>query len=221
MQRRPEPELMLDPEQARAYATADFEDAHGRFLELLDEAFSGEPAQGYVLDLGCGPGDIAYRFAAAHPGCQVHGIDGAAAMLACAPLVAAKYTHGDRVTLIEGVLPEVALPRDRYDAIISNSLLHHLHDPQILWRALRRFARRGAPLFVMDLRRADSPEHALRLTETYAADEHELLKEDFCNSLMAAFEPAEVQAQLAEAGLGDLTVEVVSDRHLIVFGRAP
>jgi len=171
--------------------------------------------------LGCGPGDIAYRFAAAHPHCQVHGLDGAAAMLACAPLVAAKHAHGGRVTFIEGVLPDVELPRDRYDAIISNSLLHHLHDPQIIWAALRRFARPGAPLFIMDLRRADSPDHARRLTETYAADEHELLKEDFENSLMAAFEPSEVEAQLAEAGLGDLAVRVVSDRHLIVFGRAP
>ena len=35
----------------------------------------------------------------------------------------------------------------------------------------------------------------------------------------AAFEPKEVVAQLKEAGLGELEVGVVSDRHLAIFGR--
>ena len=42
MERQPEPELMLGEEQARAYAEADFEEAHSRFAELLKETFSAE-----------------------------------------------------------------------------------------------------------------------------------------------------------------------------------
>jgi len=48
-----------------------------------------------------------------------------------------------------------------------------------------------------------------------------VLKEDFYNSLLAAFEPGEIEAQLREAGLGALQIEQVSDRHLAVWGRAP
>jgi hypothetical protein len=37
--------------------------------------------------------------------------------------------------------------------------------------------------------------------------------------LYAAYTPAEVADQLAELGLGDLEVDMVSDRHLAVRGR--
>ena len=46
-----------------------------------------------------------------------------------------------------------------------------------------------------------------------------VLRNDFLNSLCAAYRPDEVARQLASAGLERLQVEVVSDRHLIVFGR--
>ena len=46
-----------------------------------------------------------------------------------------------------------------------------------------------------------------------------MLKRDFHQSLLAAYTPDEVRAQLATAGLDQLKVEAVSDRHLIVWGR--
>jgi len=55
--------------------------------------------------------------------------------------------------------------------------------------------------------------------DTYSGDEPEILRTDFFNSLLAAFTPAEVEAQLAEAGLADLRVEATSDRHLMISGR--
>ncbi|HET9234400.1 MAG TPA: SAM-dependent methyltransferase, partial [Candidatus Eisenbacteria bacterium] len=57
MERIPEPELMTEDEQARAYAQADFEEAHSRFIALFRETFP-EVSEGTALDLGCGPGDI-------------------------------------------------------------------------------------------------------------------------------------------------------------------
>jgi hypothetical protein len=33
------------------------------------------------------------------------------------------------VRLIEGLVPDAELPRRAYEAVVSNSLLHHLHDP--------------------------------------------------------------------------------------------
>ena len=82
MERTPEPELMNDAEQAAAYAFADFEEPHSRFIELFRETFPAEVVAGAVLDLGCGPGDITIRFVHAFPECVVHGVDGAVAMLA-------------------------------------------------------------------------------------------------------------------------------------------
>jgi hypothetical protein len=46
-----------------------------------------------------------------------------------------------------------------------------------------------------------------------------VLQRDYVHSLCAAFTPAELRAQLDEHGLPELTVEVVSDRHIVTAGR--
>jgi hypothetical protein len=56
------------------------------------------------------------------------------------------------------------------------------------------------------------------LVDTYASGEPDVLRRDFYHSLCAAFTPAEVEDQLAAAGLHGLSVEVISDRHLVVHG---
>ena len=60
---------------------------------------------------------------------------------------------------------------------------------------------------------------ARRLVDQYAADAPAILREDFYNSLLAAYTPAEVSGQLRRAGLDDLGIEMASDRHWIVSGR--
>jgi SAM-dependent methyltransferase len=215
-----EPELMLDDEQARAYAAADFSEPHDNFVRVFGETFAGRELAGYVLDLGCGPGDIALRFARAFPRCVVHGVDGAEAMLRCGRQVLARTPAlAGRVELFSGFLPGAQLPRSRYDSIISNSLLHHLPDPQVLWQSIRHYAAPGAPVFVMDLCRPASRAAAQRLVDQYAAGEPEILRRDFYHSFLAAFTPAEIIAQLAAAGLEQFRVTRPSDRHVIISGQ--
>lgn len=219
MERIPEPELMLDPEQALAYAEADFEEPHSRFVELFKECFYGEPITGHVLDLGCGPGDIAIRFARAYTECRVDGIDGSQVMIDAGAKALEGSNVADRVNLVRRLLPAEPPPRARYDAVVSNSLLHHLHDPSVLWEAVSRYAKPAAPVFIMDLMRPPSREAAEALVEEHAASEPEVLRRDFFNSLLAAFRPDEVKEQIKAAGMHSFAVEAVSDRHLIAFGR--
>jgi ubiquinone/menaquinone biosynthesis C-methylase UbiE len=221
MERVPEPELMDDAAQAWAYAHADFSEPHSHFIELFREVFPTENIRGAVLDLGCGPADIAIRFARAYPECSVDGVDGAEAMLACGRARLREEGLGERVRLLRAYLPGAQLPTAAYDALISNSLLHHMRQPTALWETVKRCARPGAPLFVMDLLRPASREQAALLVDTYAADEPSVLRHDFFHSLLAAYRRGEVEAQLHRAGLGGIEVAVVSDRHLLVFGTAP
>ncbi|WP_018955079.1 class I SAM-dependent methyltransferase [Thioalkalivibrio sulfidiphilus] len=218
MHRTPEPELMLDPEQARAYAEADFEAPHSRFVELFREAFPGLAVSGPVLDLGCGPGDISMRFARAFPESQVDGVDGAPAMLAEGERLLAGSGLEDRVRLVRACLPNDHPPRERYRGVISNSLLHHLHEPAVLWDAVARYAEPGGFVFIMDLMRPDSRASAEAMVAQHAADEPPVLQRDFFHSLLAAFRVDEVREQLDRAGLAGLDVRSVSDRHLVVSG---
>lgn len=219
MERIPEPQLMDDEEQARAYAAADFEEPHNRFIELFREAFPRLEVQGFVLDLGCGPGDITVRFARAFPGCRIHGIDGAASMLDCGREIIERAgdIHG-RIELFQMMLPGPQTPRCRYNALISNSLLHHLADPQALWETVLGNSEPGAPVFIMDLMRPQTSAKAQKMVELYMPGEPEILRRDFYNSLRAAYTIDEVRGQLSDAGLGGLTIRQVSDRHLAVWG---
>jgi ubiquinone/menaquinone biosynthesis C-methylase UbiE len=218
MERVPEPELMDAPAQAEAYALADFEDVNRAFVERFLERFPGF-SRGRVLDLGCGPADICVRLARALPAVRVVALDGAEAMLEEARHRLRAESLQSRVELVQATLPR-GLPEGPFDAVLSNSLLHHLHDPMVLWEAIARAARPGAPILVVDLFRPASPAAARAIVEAHAANERLILREDFYNSLLAAFTPEEVRAQLDRAGLGHLSVRVVSERHLAVVGRA-
>ncbi len=221
MQRIPEPELMDEFEQARAYAEADFSEPNERFVALFAAKFP-ELRAGPVLDLGCGPGDIALRLARSFPGLDVHGLDGSGPMLAFGQArLRDDPDLAGRVRFLQGILPGAKLPLDAYDAIVSNSLLHHLHDPMVLWHAVLDHGAPGAAVLVMDLFRPDSTAVARGIVEAWAGGEPEVLKQDFYNSLCAAFTCDEVREQLAACGLATLETSVVSDRHMIVAGRLP
>ncbi len=104
--------------------------------------------------------------------------------------------------------------------MLSKDLLHHLPDPSVLWREVQRLGRSGAIVQVMDLIRPDTPEAARAIVERVAGSEHPVLKEDFYNSLCAAFTVEEVKAQLRAAEL-DLAAEKISDRHMLISGTLP
>lgn len=216
LERTPEPELMDEAEQAAAYAGADFEASHGAIVDALVGRLPDFPASGHVLDIGCGPGDISIRVARCFPGVRVDGIDGAEAMLAPGRERIEREGLGDRIGLHRVMLPDEAPPRREYDAIVSNSLLHHLHDPMVLWRTVAATARVGAPVFIADLARPED-EAAIDALIAGMADEPEVLQRDFRASLHAAFTVEEVRGQLSAAEL-DLAVELMDDHHLVVWG---
>ncbi len=218
MDRLPEPELMDAPDQVAAYAAADFEAPDTRFVEAFVRLY-GADFQGKIADLGCGPGNIALRLAAALPAVWVLGVDGAGRMLDEARRRSQGSRVEARVVWQQAFLPTEALPGHPFEAVVSNSLLHHLHDPAGLWRTIRQVAAPGAAILVGDLRRPPSVEAARALVATYVANEPPVLQADFFASLCAAFEVDEVRAQLDAAGLGALTVEALGDRHLVVSGR--
>ncbi|MDH3992373.1 MAG: methyltransferase domain-containing protein [Gammaproteobacteria bacterium] len=217
MERIPEPELMVDPEQVLAYARADFSKPHNLFIDLIIQRF-GPSLSGTVLDLGCGPGDICRRFARRFPNCRIHGVDASAAMLELAITDTRDQSLDGCITYIPAHLPKASLPLKHYDILVSNSLLHHLEDPAGLWKSIVNYGRTGTMVFVMDLLRPENCEQARQLQKEYAGNEPEVLQKDFFNSLLAAYRPGEVREQLAQHGLDQLRIEVVSDRHFIAFG---
>jgi ubiquinone/menaquinone biosynthesis C-methylase UbiE len=216
MKRVLEPEVMADARQALAYARADFGAVNQRFVDQLVSRHP-MPGDARVADLGCGPADIPIRLAAAWPHARIVAIDASAPMLALGREALRKRRA--RVSLLCARLPYLPFADRGFDAVISNSLLHHLPDPAVLWRDVTRLVRPGGVVHVMDLFRPGSVDEARAIVERAAGDEDQLLKDDFFNSLLAAFTPEEVRDQLAAHGLGHLACAIVSERHLLISGR--
>jgi len=217
MRRIPEPDLMDDAEQAEAYAATDFSEPHEAFVRHFKLRFP-DFSKGDILDLGCGTADVIIRFARAFPEVVITGIDGADAMLEIGMKEVKQKGFARRIRLRNCRLPRVDLPQ-KYDAVISNSLLHHLSDPLILWRTIKLYARPDAPIFIMDLLRPDTVELAEGLLRRYACDASPVLRKDFFNSLLAAYSVEEIMLQLGTENLDFLKTEVVSDRHVLIWGK--
>lgn len=221
--RVPEPELMEDPEQARAYSEADFSAPHQAMVDdLLVRHPQLRTSPRRVIDIGCGPGDVTIRLASALANAEIVGIDAGSRMLALGEQRVVRHGLGDRVRLRELHLPASAedLARlGRFDVVVSNAMLHHLRDPGDLWSTVRAVAAAGAVVHVVDLRRPVDDDVVDALTAEHARGEPQVLVDDFRASLRAAYRDDEVREQLRAARLADtLTVESVGDRHLVVSG---
>jgi trans-aconitate methyltransferase len=218
VKRVPEEELMDVPLNAQAYADADFSEPNSNFVTHFTEkfpAFSGRK----IVDLGCGPADITIRLAKRYPQARLVGLDGADAMLDIARKVIHSHALANRVDVRRWHIGREVSPlgAEVFHAVVSNSLLHHMRDPLDLWRAIHALAAPEAAVLVMDLIRPQSRIDAEKIVEKYSGKEPDVLKMDFMNSLLAAYRPAEILEQLT-SNMDKLNIEVVSDRHLIVFG---
>lgn len=217
MERILEPEIMDGEAQAKVYANADFAEENQGFVDQF-LALCPDLQEGTVLDLGCGPADIPIRLLRSRPALHVTAVDASGPMLARAEEAVRQAGLGDRITLMCKRFQDLELDQPA-DAVISNSLVHHVPNAFQFWYALKTLAKPGAPVLVMDLLRPETPEEARALVDQYAVDEPEQLRHDFYHSLLAAFTEDEIAAQLAEMYLSRLLIDVPDDRHWIVSGR--
>ena len=185
---------------------------------LLQTSGASFAAQARLLDLGCGPGNITARLAKRWPSCSVLGLDAADRMIAVANnRRRAAGLSRERLRYGQALLP-IHRADQPADLIVSNSLLHHLHDPQQLWSSLIPLASPRCLVVHRDLRRPDSAASIDRLCQSHVADAPSVLQRDYRASLHASFTVEEVKSQLQHAGLGNLQVTAVEDRYLEVSG---
>tara|TARA_Y100001968_G_scaffold287586_1_gene289144 strand:- start:544 stop:1239 length:696 start_codon:yes stop_codon:yes gene_type:complete len=229
VKRLKEPELMICRDQIKAYAETDFSVSDSELIHRLDKyvAMVGKviDRNSFIVDLGCGPGNITELLFERWPYSTVIGIDGSAEMLHVAKERARKF---DLIKGSKGIkylnLDVGSFSNGKFildapaDLLVSNSLLHHLHDPSRFWLALQNLGSKGSVIFHRDLRRPLTREKAIRLLEKHHSTAHSILKKDFLASLHASFTVDEVKAQLKSTGLHQLKVFEVDDRYLEIVG---
>lgn len=214
LQRVLEPEVMDTAEEAIEYDAMDHGDVNRRFCaDLLLLA----PNPERVIDVGTGTARIPIELCRMHPTCTVVATDLADHMLAVAKRNVQAAGLDARITLRRADAKTTL--DDRFDVVMSNSIVHHIPDPSLLFRALVQLGR-GA-LFVRDLERPRDEDSVQRLLATHAANETERARQLFADSLRAALTLEEVIAMVAPLGIPASSIARTSDRHWTLAHRWP
>lgn len=207
-----EPEVMDTPEEAASYDAMDHDEVNARFVaDFL--AVHGPMRGGEALDLGTGTARIPIRLGLRDPGARVLGVDLAQHMLELGRrnVRAARLEERVRLRLVDAK----GLPFEdhSFEAVISNSIVHHIPEPTLVLREMARLVASGGTLFVRDLARPETMADLEHLVATHAGGEPADARALFAASLHAALTVAEVRALVGALGAPEAGVTMTSDRH--------
>lgn len=205
-----EPELMDDPDEAESYDAMDHSEVNRRFVE---ELLAVGPLGNDVLDLGTGTALIPIELCAQQATCRVMASDAATCMLDVARYNLAVSGNEHRIQLHHGDSKQLGFDDSMFDAVISNSLLHHVAEPRSVMSEMVRVCKLGGRIFVRDLCRPESLERVEEFVTLYTASETPYNQQLFRQSLMAALTLAEIRELVVEQGFAPESVQMTSDRH--------
>jgi ubiquinone/menaquinone biosynthesis C-methylase UbiE len=100
-----------------------------------------------------------------------------------------------------------------FDAVISNSIVHHIPEPAGVFVEMVRVVKPGGVLFVRDLLRPGDAAMLQRLVELYTDGATTHQKKMFAESLHAALTLAEVRELVTALGFPADAVRQPTDRH--------
>jgi ubiquinone/menaquinone biosynthesis C-methylase UbiE len=206
-----EPEVMNDPSEARDYDAMNHAAVNRQFVaDFVNEGLAGLQR---VLDVGTGTARIPIELCSQLPDCSVVGNDAAASMLQIGGAHVTAAGLSGRIVLDLGDAKALRYADRSFDAVISNSLIHHLAEPQWALLEMVRVLRPRGRLFVRDLVRPATREAVEQLVESHAAHETAANQQLLRQSLLAALTLDEMRGLAREAGLPADSVQLTSDRH--------
>lgn len=215
-----EPEVMDTREEAVDYDSMDHSDVNRLFVDdLLAAARTPEPKQTLrILDIGTGTALIPIELCRRPINCDVWAIDLAVEMLLLAEQNVREAAMDGQILLEQEDAKAMEYPDADFDWVISNSIVHHIPEPDSTLKEMLRVLRPGGVLFVRDLLRPESNEEVETIVETYASDENAHQQQLFRQSLHAALTVSEVQGLMTAFGWPPDSVTQTSDRHWTISG---
>jgi len=207
-----EPEIMEGNDEAEEYAAMNFAAPNARFAEDA-LALIANVENPVALDIGTGTAEIPLLMLSRHRSLRVVAVDLADAMLAIARRRATESGHQARIELRKLDGKALGLPHGSFDLVMSNSVVHHIPNPADLFLQVATAVRPNGAIIVRDLARPPSREAAAALVERYADGDTAKQRGLFFDSLCAALTIPEVREAATTAGLTDLRIVMVSDRH--------
>lgn len=213
-----EPEVMDSNEEALAYDAMDHSEVNDRFVDDF-HAFHGAARGGRYLDLGTGTARIPIALCRKDLSARMVAVDLAPSMLAVARRNVDEAGLGGRITLELADAKTLEAEYGGFEAVLSNSIVHHIPEPESVFATMVRLVSPGGTLFVRDLTRPSSRAELDRLVHKYAGGESDHARVLFSESLHASLTVEEVRAMLAPLGVPSDAVAMTSDRHWTLAWR--
>ena len=121
---------------------------------------------------------------------------------------------------VKGLTP--TLGGRQFEAVISNTIIHHIPEPAPAVEAMKGRVAPGGTLMVRDLAGPNSREEVDRLVQIYAGGETPEARGLFEDSLHAALTLAEIREIIEALGLpAACAIIMTSDRHWTLTWRRP
>ena len=221
MERQLEPEVMDTLQDATDYAAMDHTLPNRSFVDRLKSLMPtiAPGATCHMLDLGTGPGDIPLLLAGEQPDARITAVDLSKNMLDFARRkLAAEKDSGvsiaDRVTFQIADVKDLPFQEHTFDAVFSNTILHHIPDPsRMLCEAWRVLKPNGA-LLIRDLFRPADELTLDQLVTKHAGADTLPQRNMFRDSLHAALTPDELRKIAHDLKMDRCDVVIDSDRHM-------
>jgi ubiquinone/menaquinone biosynthesis C-methylase UbiE len=207
-----ESEVMDRPEEAREYDAMDHSAVNLRFVDDFLAAH-GPGRGGEMLDVGTGPARVPIALCRADRHFRVLGVDLAGPMLDLARRNVADAGLTDRIRFARGDAKNLPFPDGRFEAVVSNTIIHHIPDPAPALAEMVRLVAPGGTLMVRDLARPADEAGLEALVELHAMDEPIPARNMFRDSLHASLTLDEVRTLVEGLGLSPDSVALTSDRH--------
>lgn len=223
-----EPEVMDSADEARQYDQMDHAAVNRAFVDdflaaLRSSSSATAAASAYraappsqsmkILDLGTGTAQIPIALCQRVATCRVVAIDAADSMLALARTNVAAAQLAGRIELARVDAKRLPYPDAAFAAVMLNSIVHHIAEPQAVLAEALRVTQPGGVIFVRDLLRPGTRAELSRLVDLHAAGATPAQRALLADSLAAALSLDEMQALVADLGHSPGAVRQTSDRH--------
>lgn len=210
MERIVEPEVMDTVEDAEAYDAM----GHGEVDQaFVDRVIALGASTGHFLDVGTGPAQIPILLAQYCPNIHITAIDLSHEMLK----IAKRHVHDagltDRITLEHVDAKTLPYPDNSFDGLISNSIVHHIHDALKSLQEMGRVVKPNGTVLIRDLIRPKTAADAQAFVDKYAANDTPLQQKLYYDSFLAAFTLHEVNQMLTQMDMPNAVVVQSTDRH--------
>jgi ubiquinone/menaquinone biosynthesis C-methylase UbiE len=210
LQRVLEPEVMDSQEEAADYDAMDHSAVNRLFVSDFLRVWNGKSP---ILDVGTGTAQIPIEFCKQSPEGTVIAVDLAEHMLRVGRENVRRAGFHWRIELQKINGREMSFVSHSFQAVMSNSIVHHIPDPADCFAEIVRVAATGATIFVRDLMRPADLPTLHHLVRTYAGDANAHQQKMFGESLHAALTLEEVRELIRRFGFDPETVQATSDRH--------